>query len=167
MSSTIPGSPSPLTSALQHSPLQPLTSVPLLPSSVSSSADIATPTSISLRTESSSWLGRTLSIYSSSSMIMREDWKLKMLLTMWGRTPPPPTPVVSFNDDDLHHQQQTQRQWHLFWRPSLRVESTSPSFFLLFPFSKQWNHIYKVKKNLYTQSPSHSHITRLKCKYYI
>ena len=71
--STIPGSPSPLTSALQHSPLQPLTSVPLLPSSVSSSTDIATPTSISLSTESSSSLGRTLSTYSSSSFVSQSS----------------------------------------------------------------------------------------------
>ena len=63
--STIPGSPSPLTSAPQHSPLQPLTSVSLLPSSISSSTDVATLTSISLSTESESptrsSLGRTLS----------------------------------------------------------------------------------------------------------
>ena len=71
--STIPGSPSPLTSALQHSPLQPLTSVPLLPSSVSSSTDVATPTSISLSTESSSSLGRTLSTYSSSSFVSQSS----------------------------------------------------------------------------------------------
>ena len=73
MNSTIPGSPSPLTSALQHSPLQPLTSVPLLPSSVSSSTDVATPTSISLSTESSSSLGRTLSTYYSSSFVSQSS----------------------------------------------------------------------------------------------
>ena len=75
--STIPGSPSPLTSAPSQSPLRPLTSVPMLPSSVSSStqaaSDVATPTSISLSTESLSSLGRTLSTYSSFSFVSQSS----------------------------------------------------------------------------------------------
>ena len=71
--STIPGSPSPLTSAPPQSPLQPLTSVPVLPSSVSSSFDVATPTSISLSSDSSSSLGRTISTYSSSSFVSQSS----------------------------------------------------------------------------------------------
>ena len=71
--STIPGSPSPLTSAPPQSPLQPLTPVPVLPSSISSSTDVATPTSMSLSTASSSSLGRTLSTYSSSSFVSQSS----------------------------------------------------------------------------------------------
>ena len=67
--SIIPGLPSPLTSAPPQSPLQPLTPVSVLPSSLSSSTDVATPTSISLSTVSSSSLGCTLSTRSSSSFV--------------------------------------------------------------------------------------------------
>lgn len=67
--STIPGSPSPLTSAPPRSPLQPLTPALVLPLSISSSTDIATPTSISLSTVSSSLLGCILLTCSSSFFV--------------------------------------------------------------------------------------------------
>jgi hypothetical protein len=47
--------------------------VPVLPSSISSSTDVATPTSIALSTASSSSLGRTLSTYSSSSFLSQSS----------------------------------------------------------------------------------------------
>ena len=65
--------PSPVTSAPPQSPLQPLTSVPVLLSSVSSFTDVVTPTSRSLVTESLSSLGCTLSTYPSSSFMSQSS----------------------------------------------------------------------------------------------
>ncbi|CAA7269900.1 unnamed protein product [Cyclocybe aegerita] len=130
--STIPPSPSPLTSAPPQSPLQPLTPVPALPPSISSATDVETPTSLMFSSESSSSLGRTLSTYSSSSYVSQSSLSSSIFGSGseidWEEPQPPPELEPEPKPDvDLRSEPSTVPTLLSTPRPSHHSPSLTPS----------------------------------------